>query len=1009
MATSVDEFPPLPLVGRSDELAALRTAIDRTAVGRGGTLFLTGPPGAGKTRLAQAIRDEAERRDFLVAAGAAYPLEATVPYAIFCDLLDPLVRDEPADVLVGWTRGAPEFQLLCPSLSADGASAPAGGSERIPDPRNRLLWNLPSFLDRVRRDRPLLLVMEDLQWADPSSLELLHFLGRRSHEHPFLIVGTFRGREPDTPVDAGELARGLQARAQARVLELAPLGVAEVREAVSRAFDVAPEVVGEFSAALHRWTGGNPFFVRSMLESHLASGRLRREGGRWVGWTLDEPGVPISIRDLVRDRLAPLSAPARRVAELAAVAGARTPFDLLREASGIQSSQLLSVIGELQERRILEETREGDDVGFRFIHPVVRSVLYAELGLARARLLHIDLARTLERMHGEGGVDHASELAAHLLHGAGEVGVVDRPRAARYLAAAGRRALAARGNREAAEYLEAALRFLPPGREGGTTEPDRYTLLMDLTRARQRLGQHDAAEGLLLEARALAEANSDPAGIARVDRRLGLNMFWARRLPEAVDYWSRGLKGAREAGDPILEAKIRLDRCVCLHETGEVAAAGSDAREALRIGEEHGDSGIQQAAHRSLALLYTWTGPPGSAREHGLRALALAEEMADDGARFSTHRALAILEGLTGHPTAGRVHLEAASGIAERSGSPLLKLRIAEVRIEYCAALGEWDHGIDLAEESIRMARELNHHIALPRLLVWSGLLHLDRGDYDIATVQVAEAWSSAGLDDGPDPPAATHTAVLAHIGRAALHLASREFAEAIRVSERGMLLVERSGSRAWAIHRLLPIMGEAALHLRDLDRARAASELLRRESTDFDHQVGLAFADTCDALVTWLEGDVERGARQMAAAAERLEALDSVPYAARLRRQLAGRLAELGERDAAIRELRRVHELLSALGAEPELDRTRGQFREVGARPPVRGNAPGNGELTTRELEIARLVGRRRSNKAIGKELGISPRTVGTHLSNIFRKLELDSRVALGDLVRTGLLDEGM
>lgn len=133
---------------------------------------------------------------------------------------------------------------------------------------------------------------------------------------------------------------------------------------------------------------------------------------------------------------------------------------------------------------------------------------------------------------------------------------------------------------------------------------------------------------------------------------------------------------------------------------------------------------------------------------------------------------------------------------------------------------------------------------------------------------------------------------------------------------------------------------------------------------------------------------------------------IDSIPDAARLRRQVAGRLADLGDREAAIRELRRVHDILAAIGAGPELDRARGQFREVGARPPSRSGARGNGVLTSREMDIARLVGERKSNKKIGKELGISPRTVGTHLSNIFKKLEVATRAELGDRVRDGELE---
>ncbi len=136
-----------------------------------------------------------------------------------------------------------------------------------------------------------------------------------------------------------------------------------------------------------------------------------------------------------------------------------------------------------------------------------------------------------------------------------------------------------------------------------------------------------------------------------------------------------------------------------------------------------------------------------------------------------------------------------------------------------------------------------------------------------------------------------------------------------------------------------------------------------------------------------------------MRRAAERLETIPFVPDAVRIRRQLAGRLAEIGDREGALRELRRVHEILLTLGAQDELRRARVQFHELEARPPVRPSGPGVEGLTGRELEIIRLIAVRRSNKAIAQALGISPRTVTTHLSNIYQKLAISSRGELADL----------
>jgi DNA-binding CsgD family transcriptional regulator len=182
----------------------------------------------------------------------------------------------------------------------------------------------------------------------------------------------------------------------------------------------------------------------------------------------------------------------------------------------------------------------------------------------------------------------------------------------------------------------------------------------------------------------------------------------------------------------------------------------------------------------------------------------------------------------------------------------------------------------------------------------------------------------------------------------------------------------------------------------------------LREESEPVGHKLGLAWAEACRALMAWLGGDSGRGAKLMLSAVQSLEAIPIVPDAARLRRQLAGRLADIGDRAAAVSQLRQVHNVFVRLGAELELDKTRGQFRELGVKPPAREESQGAEGLTGRELDVARLVARRKSNKAIGNALHISPRTVGTHLSNVFRKLEVNSRAELTDYLRThGLTDD--
>jgi ATP/maltotriose-dependent transcriptional regulator MalT len=204
--------------------------------------------------------------------------------------------------------------------------------------------------------------------------------------------------------------------------------------------------------------------------------------------------------------------------------------------------------------------------------------------------------------------------------------------------------------------------------------------------------------------------------------------------------------------------------------------------------------------------------------------------------------------------------------------------------------------------------------------------------------------------------------------------------------------------------------VGEVYVYQRDLPRIEETMNRMREEGGRMDHRVSLVYAQAAEALLTWYSGDLTAGARTLEGAAEAMEEL-GIPYAAaRLRRQHAGRLAELGRREEALAALKQCHEVFARMGAAPELRATRGMYEELEKRPPSK--APRSSDsaalLSAREWQVAEGVARRRSNKQIAEELSIGQRTVERHCHNIYKKLDLEGgpdrkRTLLGDWVREG------
>ncbi len=991
----------LPLIGRDREVATLTRVLDDAERGTASTIFLAGEGGVGKTRLAEFLVGEATRRKWSTAVGRAYPVETGVPYALFSDALLPTLRAMDSATLAVMSRGGEaELARLFPALELrTDVRTPRGDAS---DLKARLLWTFSQFLGRFASKRPLLLVLENVHWADASSLELLHFVARQLSGQRIVVVCSYNDALRDSNAALASTERSLAGLGAATIVRLNPWPRADSDELVARIFDVDPSTVRDFAALLYERTRGNPFFTEETLKSLVDSGQLRREDGRWVGWELTHLHLPRTVRDAIVARLERLSAGARTVVDIAAVLGTRASYTALEAVSGFPASSLVEAIDELRRDRVLVDADGVDGVHYDFTHPTLQATLYAELGKARTRLLHGRIATALEHMYGAAAESRADELAFHFSRAAS---VELAPKAARYLAAAGRSALARYATREAATYLGGALDIIDADAAaitGAGTPDDVAALVEDLARAKQRDGDYAAARALWERALVHARGKSDSARISSIERRLGLVSFWAGQHDDAFAHYAAGLEAAGQTGDERLAARIRIAQAAAFQELGRPGHALRELGEALSIAERLKNAGMLARIHRALMQLNLFVGRAAEARAHGERAIAFAGAANERAVEWTAHWGIAVLAGLTGNAAELARHVREAERIAEELRSPVLAAWTSEVAIEYASGIGDWHSGLALAERTIPIARALGANTLLPRLFVWTGLMHLGRGELAKAKSLFDESWTLSGAADAEHGTVDVHTAVPAHIGMAAYALATGDREGAIALGEAGVALADRSGYVVWSIHRLIPIILEAALWIQDFARVQRYGERLRRDSTRMNHTLGLAWATASDALVARLrDADVPRAVELLRSAADQLDAVPFVFDAARIRRNLSQLLAAVGDRDGAARELRRAHDVFARIGAETELRGARDQLRDLGARPPARVIAEGAGALTGREREIARLVAARKSNKEIGAALGISSRTVSTHLSNVFAKLGVASRGELTDRVR--------
>jgi tetratricopeptide (TPR) repeat protein len=759
----------------------------------------------------------------------------------------PFLRDVGSASLQVLSRGAgAELALLFPALRTDDTPVRTGDAAEL---KPRLFDAFSHLIGNLAKKSPMLIVLENLHWADPSSLDLFHFVARGVASHPIMLVATYNDAHRDTQRSIKLVEQSLTSLGVLTRQVLPPLTREETSRLIEQGYGETASALGDFPDRVHSRTRGNPFFIEETLKALINSGRLKREGDRWVGWATEQLALPDSIRDALSLRYDRLSEEAKTVEQLAAVVGAQVPHALLERLTRMEPAALLTAIDDLRRERVFEETDGSGGPAYVFTHPMLQEMLYAELGKARQRAMHAQIADALEAMRGTDALAHAEEIAIHFRLAESEA---QSERAVRYLVRAGEIAVTRGAHREAAESLSAALALLDHAGDAAASE----SVLESLGRAKHRLGDYAGAIAHFKRAVAMAEARSDDRRVAALERRIGL--AWLRRgeFLVALSHHDRGLAAALRAGDKASEASFHLARSSGMMEVGDGAAAERAGRMALEIAEALGEPRLLARVHLSLQALRIWRGPSAAAVEHGQKAIEFARAADDLRTIWQAEWSFGFLAGLTGDSAGTLRHIEAASRIADELRSPVLRLWTAEVSIEYRSGIGDWNEALELAERSIEQAQAFGQRNLLPRLLVWSALVHCGRGEMEEAKQKIDLAWERSGADRADDgTPINVHHVVPAHVGLGYYHLYRRDYHAALDVGERGLAIADRTGYTVWAVHRLLPLLAEASLWVRDWDRSEAYGARLRVLADQLGHPLARAWSDACFALQRMLQG----------------------------------------------------------------------------------------------------------------------------------------------------------
>ncbi|HEU5422727.1 MAG TPA: AAA family ATPase [Nitrolancea sp.] len=953
------------IVGRAAEQRQLRLALEATLAGRGRVVLVSGEAGIGKTALVEDLAGQAAARGCLVLRGHAYDLSVTPPYGPWLEIFrayQPLARDLPP--LPAFVESAEEL-------------ARAGSQEQ-------LFAAVAEFFAAVAARRPLLLVLEDLHWADQASLAFLRVLARQVATQRILIAVTYRTDEPRQH-GLYPLLPLLVREAHAERLDVPPLDERGQRALVRGRYRLDEGDADRLERYLAAHAEGHPLFAQELLRTLEQERILRLEAARWRLGELARPRVPLLLRQVIEGRLARLDQATRQLLQIAAIIGQEVPLELWQQVAEAGDEALAVAVEQGQAAHLLEEA-PGEAL-YRFRHALFRQVLYAELNVLRRRAWHRRAAEVLAA-----GARPDPEPVAYHYQQAGD------PRAVDWLLQAGERARRAYAWLSAAERFQAAL----DGLAEHAVPPVERAILLYRIASTLRFSDRSRALALAEEARQLAAAAGEPGLAGHCQLLAGVLQCFLGEARTGVAVMEQGL--------------VALD-----------AIAPADlARLSARL------KGI---SHEPAGLLAMWLAHAGRLTEARSRALAmLAEDHApvlEPGLESTGYgnmlSALAIAEALLGRPHAARramrrsrganraIHHYAEVAAMCKEELDLVQLPYFPEELEQRALLAR--EGDDNRQRALRTGTLIPARSYALSLMVlegnWAEAREIAVRTYDVPS------WPTR-------PRGGRWLALLAGLqGDTALawRIIDDLFPQGSSTAPGNLVI--------WAALPLQRLAAELALEAGELAAARdwlrahdrwldwSGAVLGRAEGTLLwarcyhaggDHtpahrQAGCALALASDprqplALIAVHRflGQLETESRRLSAAEEHLgqslELADvcAAPYerALSLLELASLRLAQAQPQQAR-EALAGARTICERLGAGPALRRVAALEEQLALTHTPRYPAG----LTPREVEVLGLVAQGLTDAQVAERLFISRRTVSSHLASIYNKLGVSTRTA--------------
>jgi predicted ATPase/KaiC/GvpD/RAD55 family RecA-like ATPase len=739
------------LIDRTEEMKLLREAVDRAVSGEGGVVFLYGEAGIGKTRLTRELGAYARLRGMRVLYGrcpALFKMDGVPPYILWSEVIKDYLESCSTEQLFRVIGFYPsELCKLVPEIKQKLGAVPESLPISPEHGRDRLFEAVSQFVSNVAKEAPLLVILDDLQWTDQTSLLLLHYLARGVYRDALVLLGAYRDTDVD---DKHPLTPVLTELNRERLLQSAPLkrmSLDDTSEMIKRILE-QEDLPREFCSLVYDRTRGNPFFAEEVIKSLKEEEIIYHEENKWRVKDVSEIELPKTVKSVIKARLARLDEECQNVLTLASFIGNDFTCEALGGVSGIEEAKLLELIEKLLKTGLVKHrVVRGEDV-CSFGDIIVRDVVYEEVSPFRRKKLHGVVGCALEKVYAKKLDEHLGELALHFLESG------EKDRALNYFLKAGEKAQKICANNEAATYYQAALKLIEE-KEGETQEKER--VLERLGDVKKLVADYDSCMKYWNEAALLLAKRQETMKTATLHRKMA-NVLWDKigDGEKAKEHHEEALRILEAEPESAEEALLRHDMSYMYWRNGDLAKAQASAEKALALAEKLKAFEVVAEACLDLSVLSWFPGDIKKSREYANRALKTALD--NDYLETAALAYDRVGGSLPSEEYEKRLeYFEKGLALAKKLGDVGRQVFILNDLVAEYSYRGELDKAIALGEEALALCRKAGTMAYLPFCLIGLGDVYRMLGEWSKSEQYCNEALASSRTLTDVHPKASSH------------------------------------------------------------------------------------------------------------------------------------------------------------------------------------------------------------------------------------------------------------